>query len=135
MAFPQGVDFRSTAGFVTDPANFTVDAGTTVYPTASPQGNNIGWVSTSGLSSRNRSASVDPRLAGMVFGTNIASTFKIDLPSAGTYNIRIRPAARQSFRSAPSGRIDNAAYPAGASPSPQSAGMGYRNPPSGCRLA
>lgn len=89
MAFPQGVDFRSTAAFVTDPANFTHDLGTTVYPTASPQGNNIGWVSTTGLASRNRSATVDARLAGMVFGTNIASTFKIDLPAAGTYNIRI----------------------------------------------
>lgn len=90
MAFPQGVDFRATSGFVTDPTNYTHDLGTTVYPTASPQGNNIGWVSTSGLGARDRNAAIDPRLAGIVFtSAATVSTFKIALPAAGTYLINI----------------------------------------------
>ncbi len=85
-----GVDFRATVGFVTDPnANYTFDDGSSNnYPT-SFGGTNIGW--ESGIvagSDRDRSNAVDVRVAGVVFKNAGTATYRIDLPSAGTYSIQ-----------------------------------------------
>lgn len=95
MALPQGIDFRETAGFITDPANHTSeltlsDPGN--YPTTTPQGNTVGYegLVAAQIGSRDRLSTNDARLAGLHF-TNTASiaTYRIDLPAAGVYKIRI----------------------------------------------
>lgn len=90
MALPQGINFRATSGYVTDGANeYGQVTGSLNYPTTTPQGNNVGWESVAGgsIATRDRSTGVDSRLAGMHFNNN-ASTYRIDLPSAGTYKVR-----------------------------------------------
>lgn len=98
MSLPQGVNFRATAGFVTDGASTTYDIGTAVnYPTVSPQGNNIGWESISGGNGapqvvvRDRNSGIDARLAGTssTFFFGDVLTYRIDLPTAGPKNVRI----------------------------------------------
>jgi hypothetical protein len=95
MTWSQGIDFRATAGFVTDPAQYAPETGTTVnYPRTPSAGNStaVGWVSiTGGISSRDRSSSIDPRLAGaqLASGAGNTATYQIDLPAAGTYGIRL----------------------------------------------
>lgn len=87
MAFPQGINFRATSGYVTDGTNETYEIGTSAnYPRTTPQGNTVGWEQTSG-NARDRSTSVDRRLAGLHFQT-IQADFRIDLPTAGSYNVR-----------------------------------------------
>src|SRR5271169_2213204 len=89
QAFQQGFDFRNTATFVTDPSGDTYVLPTTVYPTKT-NGVTYGWVKTSLVQGRDRSTSVDPRLAGINFVNNGApATFYVDLPSAGTYNLSL----------------------------------------------
>lgn len=95
MTLPVGFDFRNTTGdtdvtgvFAGDPANcFFMD-----QRTLSGTSNGIawGWDGTTN-NSRDRSNSVDPRLAGMVFVSSGASaaTFTVTLPSAGTYDITL----------------------------------------------
>lgn len=96
MTFPQGIDFRNTSGYVTDPANCTYEiyGGFTSsgnYPRTTPQGNTVGYEGNySGVDTgyRDRSTSVDPRLAGLHQTTsNTAFTYRIDLPAAGAYKI------------------------------------------------
>jgi hypothetical protein len=89
MSFPQGCSFRATAGFVTDGANDYRILGST-YPTTTTQGNVCGWEQT--VQTRDRSSGVDPRVAGINFILNSAGSdanFRIDLPVAGSYNIRM----------------------------------------------
>ena len=89
MAFPQGFNFRSTLGFVTDvsPSEFW---STAAYPKTTASGNSAGWIVTSG-NVANRSATNDARLAGIAYVTagGTQNKFQILLPSAGSYNIRI----------------------------------------------
>lgn len=92
MALPQGIDFRSTAGYVTDPADHTYEilsTGVGNYPRTTPQGNNVGWEAGSDASgyTRNRNSGVDARLAGRSAPTS-GWKYRIDLPSAGTYTVR-----------------------------------------------
>lgn len=98
----QGVDFRQSSGFVTDPTNYTSDItqGSNNYPTTTPQGVNVGWESGGAqISTRDRNSSLDPRIAGLAFtfgGTG--STYRIDLPSSGSYQVGLGagdPAAGQ----------------------------------------
>lgn len=101
MAFPQGINFRATAGFVTDGANedywiTEVGFGGSSYPVTTAQGNNVGIEgdgANSSHGSRNRNAGNDRRLAGMGFGGagggGSAYSFRFDLPAAGDYNIRV----------------------------------------------
>jgi hypothetical protein len=85
----QGFDFRNTAGFVSDPAGNTVVLPTTAYP-AQANGLTFGWVDTSLVQGRDRSTSVDPRLAGINFATNgQPATFYVDLPSPGIYKLSL----------------------------------------------
>ena len=47
MAFPQGIDFRATSGYVTDPTNCTYEIGnafSATYPRTTAQGNTVGWI-------------------------------------------------------------------------------------------
>ena len=85
----QGFDFRNTAGFVNDPPGDTYVLATTAYPT---RGNGVtfGWVNTAPVQARDRSKSVDPRLAGVNFVNNGSpATFNVDLPSSGTYSLAL----------------------------------------------
>ena len=85
----QGFDFRNTSTFVTDPAGDVGVFPTTPYPT---QGSGVtyGWANTSLVQGRDRIATEDPRLAGVNFATNgTPATFKVQLPSAGTYNVSV----------------------------------------------
>lgn len=87
---PQGIDFRTTLGFVTDPANCVIENAevlfTANYPRTLPNGNVVGWeISGTGSNSRDRNAGNDPRLAGL---ENPASDYRIDI-AAGNYNIYI----------------------------------------------
>lgn len=91
-----GVAFRQNDGYVTDGANdewieYDFFAGGN-YPTTLSTGLVCGWqASSNGSEGRDRSTSIDVRLAGLQF--NRTSTeqllFRIDLPSgAGAYNVR-----------------------------------------------
>jgi len=90
MALPQGINFRQSDIFVTDGANEygEVAAAAPDYPVTTPQGNNVGWEYTGATTSRDRQAGNDRRLAG-VHSPGTAKDFRIDLPSAGSYNVRI----------------------------------------------
>jgi hypothetical protein len=93
MALPQGVNFRSTAGYVSDPTNYDYEISSVVdYPRTTVQGNNIGWESTNfggGPQYRNRNSGNDARLAGEAFYDDLAraARYRIDLPSAGSYSV------------------------------------------------
>jgi hypothetical protein len=90
VAFDQGIDFRSTAGFVTDPTGCDKETATTAnYPRTSAQGNTVGWEDAiSGVA--NRSAAVDARLAGIAFAANgTPKRYRLDLPSSGWYRITL----------------------------------------------
>ncbi len=92
MALPQGVPFRTTAGFVTDlsgddPEFFASGTFGTTYPRTTAQGNTVGWEGVDTIVTRDREAGNDSRLAG-IQGNNgpaTAVTYRIDLPSAGSY--------------------------------------------------
>ena len=85
----QGFNFRSTAGYVTDPPNTTHVLGTTAYPTKVGTVT-FGWLKTILVQARDRSTSVDPRLAGINSAFNgYPATFQVDLPSPGTYNLSL----------------------------------------------
>lgn len=87
MAYPQGIDFRATAGYVTDPANYAYDiSGGNSYPTTTAQGNNVGW-ETSGMETRDRNAGNDARNAGMNFHNSTNADFRMDLSGTGNFNI------------------------------------------------
>lgn len=99
MALPQGINFRRTSGFVTDvsPENFEGNGTNVVtaptYPRTTAQGNTVGWEGTNDINARDRNAGTDRRLAGLHAseggtGTKI-NDFRIDLPSAGDYKVRI----------------------------------------------
>ncbi len=84
-----GFDFRNTSTYVADPPGDTYVLSTTAYPT---NGNGVtyGWVNTSLVQARDRSTTVDPRLAGINYVNNGSpATFNVDLPSSGTYNLTL----------------------------------------------
>jgi len=96
MPIKQGLNFRNTAGYVTDGTDHTYEIGigpTVTYPRTTPQGFNVGWevVGSGGPQTRNRSTSIDTRLAGTCFNTTSTEvlTYRIDLPNAGSHDIRI----------------------------------------------
>lgn len=88
-----GINFRATAGFVTDGANETYSLAE-AYPTTRG-GATFGW--TDGLGgdrTRDRNAAIDRRMAGANFTNSTGSqdrvtVFQLDLPAAGTYDIRV----------------------------------------------
>lgn len=91
MALPQGIYFRSTDN-QTDPTNCDADTATTLnYPTTSAQGNNVGYESrTFANSAADRDVTTDVRLKGIHYVSKTETvTYRIDVPSAGSYNTRI----------------------------------------------
>ncbi len=92
MTFNQGIDFRQSSGYVTDPANCYGEISTTAnYPTTPTAGSStgVGW-ETSGVVTRDRDSADDPRLAGVhAYPNGSTGTYRIDLPAAGTYVITL----------------------------------------------
>lgn len=103
MALPQGIPFRSTEAYVSDSGNDdsenstsnTADAPVDAisYPRTTTQGNSVGWEVIDGgtaISTRNRNTA-GGRLAGhhAHAASAVAERFRIDLPSAGSYLIRL----------------------------------------------
>jgi len=88
MPWSIGINFRATAGYVTDGAGETYVLGE-AYPTTRG-GETFGWNATAGVQPRDRNSGIDARLAGTHFlATTAARDFRVDLPSAGTYIIRL----------------------------------------------
>ena len=81
------LNFRATAGFVTDNSGQTYVLASDTYPT-SRIGLTFGWETPTLIDSRDRNSSVDPRLAGLHFRPNGGGTdtFRLDL-SSGEYDI------------------------------------------------
>ena len=89
LAWAIGLDFRASSNYVTDPPGDTYVLPSTAYPTTF-NGVNYGWTNVNLVQSRNRSTSVDPRLAGMNYANNGSpATFYLDLPASGTYNLSL----------------------------------------------
>lgn len=83
-----GFNFRATSGYVSDPANTTYEIGTGINYPRSILGVTCGW-EVAPTSTRDRSLSVDARLAGLHFrayAVGYTPTYRIDVP-AGTYNL------------------------------------------------
>lgn len=99
MALPQGINFRDTAGYVTDNGaqgddKEIGDAGhqgpSVAYPHTSAQGNNVGWESAlAQFDARDRVNTNDRRLAGVHYQATTQHDYRIDLPSAADYSVRI----------------------------------------------
>jgi hypothetical protein len=89
----KGFNFRATSGFVTDGTNQTYDLGA-VYPrsvTIDSDTFNVGWASDTTANTRDRINSQGANFAGMNFRNNSSGAikWKIDLPAAGQYTIRL----------------------------------------------
>jgi hypothetical protein len=86
-----GLNFRGTAGYVTDGSGQTYVVGD-AYPTTRA-GITFGWTDTSSLVPVDRTTSNDVRLAGINYlPAGVTSDFKVDLTAlggAGNYDIRI----------------------------------------------
>lgn len=85
MPWDKGFNFRATSGYVTDGTNETYVLATDAYPTTR-NGSTFGWSNTANMDHRDRSTSVDRRLAGINFCAT-ATSFRVDLPSAVTFAI------------------------------------------------
>lgn len=91
MAYPQGINFRATAGFVTDGAGDASEIGTTAnYPRSTPQGNVVGWEQAP-TGTRDR-AVAPAQVAGIHYLTSSSGVFanyRFDLPAAGEYDVYV----------------------------------------------
>ena len=88
-SWQQGFDFRNTSAFVTDPPGDTYVLSSTIFPTV-VGGTTFGWSQDSSVGAVDRDSTIDPRLAGTNFATNGApATFYVNLPSPGSYGIRL----------------------------------------------
>ncbi|SFK92158.1 hypothetical protein SAMN05216302_102117 [Nitrosomonas aestuarii] len=89
----QEINFRATDGYRGDDSAdaFVMTSSNLVYPNATPQGFTVGWTDSGSLGTGDRSLSVDARLAGAHFLAFNAPTriFRVTLPAAGTYDIRL----------------------------------------------
>ena len=84
MAWSIGIDFRATAGYVSDPAGCTYCAAD-VYP-VTRGGATFGW--DVAPIQYDQSTSIDHRLAGCASVSTPARTFRLDLPAPGDYILR-----------------------------------------------
>lgn len=82
-----GFNFRSTSGFIVDPSGTTyVASGAYAYP-QTRNGITFGWT-TNSFSFRDRDNTINPRVAGFaLIDPSSPQTFRVDLPSAGQYDI------------------------------------------------
>lgn len=90
----KGFNFRNTSGFVTDGTNETFDLGAAYPRSVTIDGDtfNVGWDTSIAANTRDRSATADRRMAGIAFRTNSTAgvnKWRIDLPSAGQYTVRV----------------------------------------------
>lgn len=87
----QGIDFRHDPFYVSDPSGYDPEIGQGPnYPRTTLEGHVVGWEVLEG-STRDRSKSVDPRLAGVAFATNeppTTATYRIDAPP-GRYSLHL----------------------------------------------
>ena len=89
LTWAQAFDFRNTSTYVTDPPGDTYVLPTTKYPTT-VNGATFGWTTPALVGGRDRSTTVDPRLAGMDYANNGSpATFYVDLPAPGTYSLSL----------------------------------------------
>lgn len=85
MSIDAGFDFRSSLGYVTDPAGSYAVLGE-AYPHTYATGV-VGGYEDAGFSQRDRNASNDARIAGCIFSGGSNRLFRLDLPAAGDYDI------------------------------------------------
>lgn len=93
MSFDQGIDFRGTSGYVSDPSGCTYNLGE-AYPVVRG-GFTSGWSSVVNITAQDLDNTLDARIAGFNYfpgGTN--STFQIDLASSGS--VAVAMGARQN---------------------------------------
>jgi hypothetical protein len=90
-----GINFRATAGYVTDATDQTYDLGA-VYPvtrstTGTGQSVTFGWDRDLTSRMRDRNNALDPRLAGAMqqFSGSDTDLFRIDLPASGAWTVRV----------------------------------------------
>lgn len=90
MAWKIGINFRSTLAYVTDGTDEVYCRGTSLDPYPVTRGGvTFGWQSGTAYAA-NRDAGVDRRLAGIVYTYNNSfSSFRLDLPATGDYDLRI----------------------------------------------
>src|SRR5262245_29425693 len=101
-ATPKGWNFRNTSGFITDGTNQTYALYNEFerYPISSRtiggEAVTFGWVEAFsgsnmlGGADRSNTGGIDPRFAGVNYSPpGSFATFRVDLPEAGTYDIRI----------------------------------------------
>lgn len=91
IPYYQGINFRATATYVTDPPGSTYEIFTRVtFPRITPQGNVVGW-EDSGHQPIQRGSLTPPVLAGMNYVQNIytAQCYRFNLPAPGIYTIII----------------------------------------------
>lgn len=88
MALPQGLYFRAINNQVS-PTDYEAEIGTTAnYPHTTAKGIVVGWENVP-TGTRDRTAVGDVRTRGIHFGAQTGVyDYRIDLPAAGTYNIR-----------------------------------------------
>lgn len=90
--FELGFNFRATSGYVTDGADQIYVLSGDAYPTTR-LGATFGWVvGAQPVLDANRNNAIDPRLAGINYvegGAAITTYFRVDLPSAGTCEVRL----------------------------------------------
>lgn len=90
MAISFGANFRATLAYVTDPAGTAFCDITDLYPTTN--GETFGWVSSGPSQERDRSTSVNARLAGVEYTANSGSaqkTWRLDLDAANSKDITL----------------------------------------------
>jgi len=100
-----GINFRDTAGYISDGSNQTYIACSSGAGEAYPVtrgGATFGYTAgTWGDQCRNRDSAVDPRFAGVHGVSNngsSAATVRLDLPEAGTYNVCVAAGDRYNAR-------------------------------------
>jgi hypothetical protein len=85
-----GINFRATSGYVTDGTDETYCRADDAYPTTRG-GWTFGWEAIPAITNdRDRTTITDRRLAGVNFSGSTTFTdarFRVDLPSAGNYDI------------------------------------------------
>lgn len=86
-AWDKGFNFRLSGSYVTDAGDTTYVVGE-VYP-ITRNSVTFGWDSDRTSDARNRSTSVDVRLAGINQVGSGTGVFTVDLPNTGTYKVRL----------------------------------------------
>lgn len=92
-SFNQGVDFRASCGYVSDPALTACETAAANYPHSPTAGNStaIGWSNASAMNPTDRNNAVDPRLAGINFSANgSTNTYTVALGRSGaTFDVTL----------------------------------------------